>query len=353
MFKILFVILVLALLIIDHKKTSRSLTILFLVITFLVMGLRHKYCYQDTFGYIQHYDYVGTLSWGEIVAYFDRDVIFWYVSKAINIISSGNYTIWLIVISFIYIASFIKLIKKESLIPAVSALIMVVLGLYYFAFTGLRQTLALAFIAFSIYYILNKELSKALLMVLIASLFHLTSLIFLIVFPLIRIRLNKKILILYVVVGFVFYVLGANISVFINSISATDRFEHYAENGSSLNFMGFFIKLLLLISSFIFLGNKRYEDKNNILLHLAIISLIAQSISAHLAEMFRISMYFSISYVLLFANSLVEYKKRTGKVDFPMLIVILLVLYIFTANNSIVNRDYSFFFDAPQYLNNR
>lgn len=347
MFKILFLILVFALCLIFQKRASRSLTWLFFLATFLAMGLRHMVCYQDTYGYVQHYEYVRTLPWEQMADYFNKDVIFWYVSKVINIMSEGHYTIWLLIISFAYIASFFRLIKEESRLPAVSALIMVVVGLYYFAFTGIRQALALASIALSIYYLMNKEIIKALLMVLVAGMFHVTSLIFLIIFPLSRIRLNKKILILYIIAGFVIYSLGAKFFVFINSITVTDRFAHYAESDSVLSITGFLIKLLLLVSSYFFLGNERSENKNNILLHLAIIGLIAQSLSAYLAEMFRISMYFSISYILLFANSLVEYKKRTGRIEIPLLFVVLFVAYIFVANNSIVNKEYFFFFDTP------
>lgn len=351
MFKILFFILALALLLVPQRKASRSLTWLFLLSTFLVMGLRHMYCYQDTFGYVQHYDDIRTLPWGQIPDYFNRDVIFWYISKVISLVAEGNYTIWLLIISFIYVFAFYNLMKKESMLPAVSALVMIVIGLYYFAFTGLRQTLALAAIVQSTYYLLNRETKKAFMMVLIASVFHSTSLVFLVSFPLTRIKLNKKILAIYLIAGLSIYSLGTRFSAILNSITITDRFAYYADSDSTLSFTGFFIKLLLLISSCYFLGNARNEYKNTLLIHLAIIGLITQSLSAYIAEMFRISMYFSVSYVILFANSLVQYRKRTGRIELPMLFIVLFLAYIFVANNSIINKDYFFFFNNPVGIN--
>ncbi len=305
------------------------------------------YCYQDTLGYVQHYDDVRMLPWRQIADYFNKDVIFWYISKVIGLVAEGNYTIWLLIISFIYVFAFYNLMKKESMLPAVSALIMIVIGLYYFAFTGLRQTLALAAIAQSTYHLLNRETKKALIMVLIASVFHSTSLVFLVSFPLTRIKLNKKILAIYLIAGLSIYSLGTRFSAILNSITITDRFAYYADSDSTLSFTGFFIKLLLLISSYYFLGKARNEYKNTLLIHLAIIGLITQSLSAYIAEMFRISLYFSISYVILFANSLVQYRKRTGRIELPMLLVISFLAYILVANNSIINKDYFFFFDNP------
>ncbi len=347
MFKILFLILILALLFVPQKKASRSLTWLFLLSTFLVMGLRHMYCYQDTFGYVQHYNDIRTMPWEQITDYFNKDVIFWYLSKAISFIAEGNYTIWLLSISFIYLVSFYNLMKKESMLPAVSALVMIVIGLYYFAFTGLRQTLALAFITQSTYYLLNREAKKALMMTLIASVFHSTSLVFLLSFPFVHIKLNKKTLAIYLIVGLFIYSLGTRFSAILNSITITDRFAYYADSDSALSFTGFFIKLILLISSYYFLGNTRNEYKNIVLIHLAIIGLITQSLSIYIAEMFRISMYFSISYVILFANSLSQYRKRTGRIKLPVLLVVLFLAYILVANNSLINKNYFFFFDNP------
>lgn len=159
-------------------------------------------------------------------------------------------------------------------------------------------------------------------------------------------KINKTTIIAYLIAGLIIFSLGNHFSSIINSITSTDRFAHYADSENTLSFTGFFIKLFLLLVSYYFLGQKRFEKKYSILINLAIIGLIAQSLSAHLAEMFRISMYFSLSYILLFANAISEYKIRTRMNVVPIAVLTLLVVYIYLSNNSIINKDYYFFFDS-------
>lgn len=346
MFKILFIVLIIALVLMPNKHASRSFSWLFLFATLLLLGLRHMYCYQDTYGYVQHYNMISNVSFKDLPQYFERDVIFWYFSKLINVISGGNYSVWFSIISFIYIYSIYFLLKKESYLPAVSILVLIVIGLLYFPFTGMRQTISLAVISISMYFLLNNENKKAALMVVLASLFHATALIFIIAIPLCHLKINKTTIIAYLIAGLIIFSLGNHFSSIINSITSTDRFAHYADSENTLSFTGFFIKLFLLLVSYYFLGQKRFEKKYSILINLAIIGLIAQSLSAHLAEMFRISMYFSLSYILLFANAISEYKIRTRMNVVPIAVLTLLVVYIYLSNNSIINKDYYFFFDS-------
>lgn len=90
------------------------------------------------------------------------------------------YRIFLVFTSFISIGGIFYFINKNSKNIIFSLFLFLCLGSYFFAFTAIRQSLSIGIVFFGIHYLYKNKVILFVFFVLIASLFHLTSLIYLI-----------------------------------------------------------------------------------------------------------------------------------------------------------------------------
>src|SRR5699024_9401100 len=110
------------------------------------------------------------------------------------------------------------------------------LGYLYFSFTGLRQTLALSIILLSYNYIRERNLLLFIMFVFIASLFHSTALVFLLIYPISHYELGKKDLILIIVMLIVSFFLSSFIRNSIFLLGWSNNLIAYATSETSLNY---------------------------------------------------------------------------------------------------------------------
>lgn len=325
-------------------------------VLFLMVSLRHETCYYDTLHYIDGFRLVNEIDFSQIPNFFDKDISFWYLSKFIGFFSKENYTIWLSVLCFPYFLAFCMLIRGFSEDLPISLLVFCALGFFFFSFTGLRQNLALSFIMIALFLLLKGRWVYFLISVLIASLFHITAISFLVAYPLSKIKFSKKVALLYLV-AVVFLLLEYNndkiaiINYFVSFISIGDRFSVYLDGDNQvLNYTGLIRQVVVFFISFILLYKARKVKNYSLLIQLSIIGIMVQSLSSTLAEMFRISMYFSIANILLFANAISSITSASKLLIRKIVCCILIVYIIYTT----WKLDYYFFFqDVPSeiYIN--
>jgi len=309
----------------------------------LTMGFRHYTCFIDTVGYVQRYWSLSGMSFIDITYNIPKDVSFWYLSKIINGVSGGNYTIWLLILALSYVIPVSLLLKKYSNDLLYSYIIFFSLGFFAFSMTGLRQTLALSIIVISFIFLINGKLFSFVLLVILASLFHKTALIFLLAYPTTMVRFDKKIFYCYIIALFVLYGLGKVFLGYIVSLNIDDRFANYYDNLSGLNMSGLIQQIMIALFSMYFLRKKLEIPFYSILMHLTMIGILFQSLSFYIAEMFRISMYFSIFTIILFANAIKSIPHRGIKVFIPYSTLLVLVLYFVLTDNNCFYWVYNFY----------
>ncbi len=83
------------------------------------------------------------------------------------------------------------IVYRYSPSPYFSYLMYIALGSYFFTYTGLKQSIASAFVMFAFIFIINKKPLRFLLLVLAAFLFHKPAIIFLLAYPIARKKIDK------------------------------------------------------------------------------------------------------------------------------------------------------------------
>lgn len=164
---------------------------------------------------------------------------------------------WLFVISSIIVV-FLTLytIKKYSVDYILSVYIFITFAFYTFYFNTLRQGIAIAICFCGLKYFIEKNFLKYFIIVSIASLFHISAWIMLLIFFLVHLKLNNNLKILG---SFIISLIGS--SLIINYMAGSNkRYEKYgevADNAGGYYLFSFYV----LIAIFIYIFGKALREK--------------------------------------------------------------------------------------------
>lgn len=119
----------------------------------------------------------------------------------------GDFQFLLIIVALLFVGVVSYYITKYSQNPLLSYVFFIVFGFYSFAMSTTRQAIAIAIVMLAFRYVIQKNKYKYLLFIFIASLFHVTALIFLPSYWFNKLKFNKKnillsICIALIVIGF-------------------------------------------------------------------------------------------------------------------------------------------------------
>lgn len=280
------------------RKICVALCGFFLV---LVAGLRNSNVGIDTPRYVAYYLEYGKMSFAELWS-MKKDPGFFVFSKVLYMIYGDNYSLYLLTIAALFQIPVSKLIYDHSPNLLLSHLLFMSMGFFYFSMTGIRQTLAMAATCWGFIFLLNGSWIKAVVAVLIGSLFHRSGLAFLVGIIMAGRKVNYKTILLYAAITVFFIVQGEGVVSTFLGLGAEyledDRFTIYSLEGDTLKLTGFIQLVLYFVLAFFLPSSNLLRDKKYMMfLNLLILSIIMQSLAIYIAEFFRVAMYFSLAMV--------------------------------------------------------
>ena len=322
-------------------KSKNRYSFSIMVIFVLIAALRSPRTGADTYGYCLMYNkmvrnnvtleylfnrMIEAIKDGEF-----KDSLNWDVfSKMLSYVIRDT-QVWMALISTIFIVAVGIIIKRYSKAPMVSWAYVLGVFIFVFILQGLRQSVAMAIILFSLKFIYDRKLLKFLLLVLLATLFHQSALVFLIVYPLYNLKVTK---IHFLIIGISFFmctVMPARVKQFIGFFVEDSRFEDYLEGRENMYSLSGFL-LLFIIFAFCYMFKDEEimkEPQNQFLYTLSMLGLVFQSAAGLVAEMFRVSYYFNMFNMLLVANvSVAVYDKKKIAVKSALILVFAAYFFI-------------------------
>lgn len=345
MFLILLVLIVILACIFSNEKYSNGKKYFIIgsaILLILYASLRGININSDVKGYLSQYAKFSKYSFNEILEIFKSDIKYplfyllgWFVSR---VFPSGQ--VWLAFLSVLYIIAFMFLIYKESKMPLISVVVFLSLGYFTFSLTGLRQALAMTLIVPAYYFAKNSKIIKFILVVLLAYLFHNSALIFLLIYPMRNLKLGWfHALFIGICLAFSF-IFKSEFKALIGVVFEDSYYGGYSESNKTLNFSGIIIQLAIFVFNLFYYKNVTNKSKRVMILYnCAFLGLSFQLLSIVIAEMFRISMYFSIFNIVLIPLSIMaEPDQKWCKVEM-ILITVVLLAYLFVSGIP----QYSFF----------
>ena len=243
------------------------------------------------------------------------------------------YFLQLVLSAFIYFSIFV-FINKYSSNFYLSCFVLVTLRYSVGTMNTTRMWLAISILLYSIDYVLNKKLIPFVLIVLLASSFHFTSLIFLLLYPLSSVKLDLKKIIIVTLSSAVVLLVGRPF--FIQITSLIGRYQGYL-NSEYFNFEGniaILITLAIDLSLFIFtyycLRNESSVNSDsgisiiNIQLVSALVVLSLSIIGLSNTIMARLSAYYGVFYMLSIPNSINILSNNNSKLYIKNIIMLFL-----------------------------
>lgn len=333
----------------NEEKENKIFFILTAVILIMVAGFRSRYTgtpdtdvYASMFEKMSDYPSFGSYFSGvrkSGILFIFSEAAFYLFCFSISRISS-NPQLLILVTSAINIIATIIFIKNNSKNTEVSTIGFICLGSFTFAMNGMRQALAMSICLLSYEFVKRKKFIPFLLTVILATLFHKTAFVFLIVYFVYNMKWNKvnTTLLLISLFGFVLYV--NQIATIFDEL--TDK--NYSE-GESFTSGGYVTVLIYLLCIVITLLNRNIP-KNNVNIRTSLV-LSTFGLFLYLARYFSTQIYERVSYyffffILILLSSIVDDSENKNLIRF-LIIVLSVFLFAYRLNGSVFE-DYKFFF---------
>lgn len=323
------------------KSNKKAYCIITFIALTLVAALRSYQVGPDGTVYANYFKELQRIEFSNIVNYFTKEPVFYYVTKLLQNVGIGLQG-WYGIIGALFALAIALIIFFYSASPAYSVIALFSLGYYVFSFTGLRQTVALSIVVLSTIFLEKKKYIFFIIFVGVAILFHNSAIVFLIILPFQKISLSRKQYAITSLVGLVAVLAfrGQIYNIIYSIIEETVRFEGYSGYSYGLSWMGYIIQWAIFAFALYCMSDKGFAD-NKLFIDLSFLGLFFQLFSALMAEIFRVSMYFSIFNIILIANTCIYNRFTRESQKIAQFAVIAMLLYYFV--HSHIGYQYSFY----------
>ena len=325
----------------DEEKAKRSFLWTVGIMLVLISALRGQGVGADTYGYWINYENKRSVDFFDVINNWGDDSLYYYLNGLLS--KNGiSIQVWFGMIASAYTAVLFSIYYKYSKNVLLSVIMYVSVGTFAFSLAGLKQTCAMAVALLAFYPLKDRKPIRFCLTILLASLFHVTVVIFAFAY-LISLIKNKKLLI---TVGFIMTAIIFTTGISLINLGLgwldIDRYESYSRTDSNYSLTSFFIQALVVIVSLIFMGEEKTEDEN-LFLALALSGMLFQAFASTSASTFRLSLYFVPFGAVLYPNSI---KKMADPKDIRMIellsgfVFLAYFLYSVSQGGSISNYEF-------------
>lgn len=314
---------------INKSKQNILLGILLFFQFTIIAVLRHEYVGADLITYIEYFNYVSS----SVITDFERKIMSFEIgyvllNKIVSYFTSDSRILIIIIDSFIYI-SFCRFIVKYSKIPWLSFFMFVALGYYSHIYNIQRQFIAIAILTYSIHYALNKQFFKFILLVLLSMSIHKTAIVFLLIYPIVKIEFNiQTIIILFICICLFMYTFA---NVILQYFMKLLEYEAYSDVMVEDTGYGMLILLLIVVIASYALCAK-YKKSNkiiNLFFNILVVSLFLQVLAIKFNLFGRVVMYFAVYMIILIPNAISLIKSRDVRNVSSVIVGIFVTLYFF------------------------
>lgn len=334
---------------INAEKENKIFFILTAVILIVVAGLRSRYTGTlDTDVYSAMFEKM--CNYTSFKSYFSGvykvDSLFVFSEVAFHLFCyllskiSNNPQLLLLTTSAINILSVLFFIKKNSENTEVATIGYVCLGSFSFSMNGMRQALAMSICLLSFELVKKKKFAPFLLTIILATLFHKTAFVFLIVYFAHNIKWNRfNIVILPILLGTFIFCADEITAIFDEATG-----KEYA-GGEAFSSGGIVTVLIYLLCIGMTLLKPKTLKNNNNIRTAFILSLFG--LFLYLARYFAIDIYERVSYyffffILILLSSIVDESENKNMMRL-LVITLSVFLFVYRLIGSSFE-DYKFFF---------
>jgi hypothetical protein len=331
------------------SNNERYLFIAFSII-FIFLALRYDFG-NDYMAYFDKFYEVDEASWNELRDVTGIDAIgesmefgFIFLLKIFTVFS--GYYFFIAFHSLLICLLFFYLIKNNVEIQYYWFAIFLFVfnpNLMLVELSALRQTLAILCFLFSIKYLINRNIVKYLLFILLASSFHLSAIILVPLYFLFTPKpVGKYEPIIYIVLFLFFMFFGSLLLSPLESITSTylPKYISYVDDGEKAILQsGFGIIIYSFIYLFILLFAKRENDREIVIYRIVALFIVLTPLSLALNMLSRLNFYFEPLLIVVIPQILSSNFNKTTKLFFVSIIVFMSLVSTYSHFKSPIYRE--------------
>lgn len=301
---------------------------------FLLIALRSQYVGSaDSENYFNNWERLSNVSFGGIEAIAEETnmeigylLYAWLFS---HVFPNGQFVF--VFSAFLFTIAVCRFIYKNSEDALLSFVMYICLGLFSFMIQGLRQAMAMSICLFSIEFCKKRKFFPFVLLVLLASLFHQSAIVFLVVYFIYGFKLNIRTGIASVCVSIVLLLLSSKIATIGNLIFGRE-YDTEVESGG---FVAVAIYVIVLAITIIFSGKKRKEKDYSFFIFMTLIGFVLflmRYTSVRIIE--RISYYFMFGQIIALPSVSSRFDRHVNVAFKYSVIALSLLLYVYRLSES-------------------
>jgi hypothetical protein len=307
---------------------------------FIIQALRFPSVGVDVYSYLRGYHFAKSINVfdGEKISHYEIGyTLYSQMFSKLNIPDQA----YLSIVALTIIVPIAYIWVKNSRMPALSVFIYITLGFYTFSFSGLRQSIAIAIVFLSFKFIQERNLTKFLLSIILASSFHGSAIIFLFAYPLYCLHIKPH---------YIAFVTPLLLLVFLLRKEIYLLMYYYykgvagvAENTNAYTML--FVMTMVLLLAYIFGDKDRANLNFNAYKNYMIVAIFIQIFASQSTIVMRAGYYYYIFITLLIPEVIKKQKDPLIRL-FTVSIVVLALLYFFqvTTGNGYLNVSPYYFF---------
>lgn len=317
----------------------------------IIIGCRSTSVGVDTIGYVkdfmsyQHIDFARVLESMKT----SKEPLFVLGSYFVSVFTSSSiwFTLFWGALPCIALYYVLKNEIRFARGLLVSILVIFALGLFAFFMAGMRQTAAISVtllaykclilkeVEYKLFFLFSKQVILFVALMVVAYNLHNSSVLFLLILPFLKFRVRWWYLPIVISMFFIGNYVTIDILTEMSAMFFEDRFSSYGTVYESSQSISAFVMQLLLFCICFFQREKLIEEdaRNGYLFNILMIGLVFQAFSGMIAEMFRVSFYFSIFACVLVPKAIELYSKNLRDLLYGAF-VSLILFYLFFLSGS-------------------
>ena len=330
LFLILIVYLICNILPLKNEKKQKIFLILSFMVLFIILAIRKPVIDMDN--YFEYFRYLRTADIGSVMK-FPLELLY----KVLNICIAKvwyNKKFFMIVIDLITTIPIYFFVKRYSKNYLLSIMLFVIIGTYYMQFFILRQAIAISILLCSVKYIEDKKIWKFLICVIIATLFHASSILFISTYFLCNVKISSKYMYIWIFIYAILFLFGDKI---VNLIYIYKNYKHIVTGegyGKLLLYLMIFIFIIVIDKQFREdLKNKKIiiirdkEDQLTIFYNFMFILIFFQILATKNDTIYRMGNDFCNGIIILLPNVIEKIENKKIRNIVYNITIISVILY--------------------------
>lgn len=301
-----------------RDKSYQKVVDAFFVIWLILLLLRDESVGTDLQVYRYHFEHFSAMSVTEVAEYIFSTGLeppYYIICKIVSFFTD-NFQWIIIICALISVIPIWKLYREKGNSGFLVVALFLNIAPFTMYFSGLRQSMAMAFVTPCYYYCKDKDWLKFILTVLIACLFHRSAVILLFMYPVYHLKLKKQWHIVYLLpmIGLIYYFKGPIFGLLLVLLQ-TAFYDSYSITGNTGAYAVTLLLIVLLIYCYFIAKQDKLDEETVGLRNILLLCVFIQVFSGVHTLAMRMNYYY-----LLFVPLLIDRVMNAGFSKYRFLI---------------------------------